>query len=83
MQPCDVCVRRARCAGGNGSCPVYSPPMVWIDNPRREIREPETLHWPKHKKLWPDGCTNFQRGDLRQRPEEELQQALEGQMTLG
>ena len=82
LAPCDVCLRRARSTGGNGTCSVYRPAMVWIDNPRREIREPEPMAWPKHLKLYPDGCGNFRPGDRRQAPED-LAEAIEGQLTLG
>lgn len=56
---------------------MYAPALVWIDNPRREIREPESMAWPKHLKLYPTGCGNFRAGDLRRPPA-----VAEGQESL-
>ena len=79
LTPCGVCVRRPRHVGGNASCPV----LDIRQHPTETRKEVAAEYWPRHLLSWPDGCSGFQRGDLRQRPEEELQAACEGQLTLG
>lgn len=67
---CELCVKRARIAGGNGKCPVKTIVVEkrWGNSARTWIEERKSFNdsWPAHLRAWGStGCVNFVPGDLR------------------
>ena len=61
---CQLCLRRGRLDGGNGTCPLFYRRTL-VAQKGAVVYDADEDAWAHLYALHPDGCSNFRPGDLR------------------